>query len=52
MFRHPERVMEAGGLEAFKKRDENPESWLHRMRMAEEICSTAISTYRSLSPRE
>ena len=52
VFRHPERVMEAGGLGAFKKkRDENPESWLHRIRMAEEICSTAISTYQSLSLR-
>lgn len=49
MFRHPEEVIEAGGLEAFKRRrDENPESWLWRIRIAEQICSTAISTYQSL----
>ena len=47
-FRYPERVREAGGLEAMKtKRDTNPESWLHRIRAAEQICSTAISTYQA-----
>lgn len=50
MFRHPERVMEAGGLEIFKKkRDDNPESWLWRIRIAEQISATAISSYQSLS---
>ncbi len=49
LFRAPERVKEAGGLEAFKKdRDSNPERWLHRIRLAEQICSTAITTYNSL----
>lgn len=48
-FRYPERVREAGGVEAMKnKRDRNPESWLHRIRVAEQICSTAISTYQAL----
>ena len=47
-FRYPERVREAGGLEAMKmKRDTNPERWLHRMRSAEQICSTAVSTYQA-----
>jgi len=49
-FRYPERVREAGGLEAMKtKRDTNPESWLHRIRAAEQICSTAISTYQAFN---
>ena len=47
--RHHDMVKEAGGIEAFKViRDKNPESWLHRIRLAERISSTAISTYKSL----
>jgi hypothetical protein len=50
LFRAPGRVKEAGGLEAFKKgRDCDPESWLHRIRLAEQICSTAITTYNALA---
>ncbi len=50
LFRAPERVEEAGGLEAFKKgRDGDPESWLHRIRFVEQICSTAITTYHALA---
>ena len=50
LFRAPDRVKEAGGLEAFKKdRDSTPERWLYRLRMAEQICSTAITTYNDLT---
>ncbi len=47
--RHPDRVAAAGGVEAFKAlRDGNPENWLHRMKLAERISNTAITTYRTL----
>ena len=50
LFRAPERVEEAGGLDAFKKGlDNDPESWLHRIRLAEQICSTAITTNFALT---
>lgn len=45
-FRFPDRVKKAGDIEAYKKgRDTSPESWLHRIRTAEQISATAISTY-------
>jgi len=48
--RHPDKVVAAGGVEALKtQRDSNPGNWLHRMRLAEGIMDTAITTYRSLS---
>ena len=47
--RHHDKVEMAGGLEEFKEiRDNNPESWLHRIRYAMGISATAISTYESL----
>jgi hypothetical protein len=48
-FRFPDRVRNAGGIEAYKKsRDTSPASWLHRIRTAEQISDTAISTYDEL----
>ena len=48
-FRFPDRVRNAGGIEAYKKsRDTSPASWLHRIRTAEQISATAISTYDEL----
>ncbi|MQY83243.1 hypothetical protein GH157_06090 [archaeon] len=48
-FRFPDRVKKAGDIEAYKKgRDTSPASWLHRIRTAEQISATAISTYDEL----
>ena len=45
-IRHKEEVERAGGLEEWKRKiDENPKSWMHRIRFAKGISETAISTY-------
>jgi len=47
-FRLPRKVQEAGGLNAMKTMtDADPEKWLHRIRLVEQISSTAISAYKS-----
>ena len=44
-----DEVESAGGVEAWKRsKDEDPAAWLHRIRFAEGIVETAISTYREL----
>lgn len=44
-----EEVEGAGGVEAWKRaKDEDPAAWLHRIRFAEGIVETAISTYGEL----
>ena len=48
-FRFPDRVEKAGDVETYKKiRDTSPKSWLHRIRTAEQISATAISTHDEL----
>lgn len=48
-FRFPDRVEKAGDVEAYKKiRDTSSKSWLHRIRTAEQISATAISTHDEL----
>ena len=48
-FRFPDRFKKSGDIEVYKKgRETSPESWLHRIRMAERISATTISTYNEL----
>ncbi|UCH57734.1 MAG: hypothetical protein JSV18_02145 [Candidatus Bathyarchaeota archaeon] len=48
-LKRTDEVERAGGVEAWKRFiDEDPAAWLHRIRFAEGIVETAISTYREL----
>jgi hypothetical protein len=48
-LKRADEVEKVGGVEAWKRSiDEDPAAWLHRIRFAEGIVETAISTYREL----